>query len=159
MSLTTPHNQITVERPNGQRPRIQITFPKDEGRTKQSMRDECDINKIMAKYQKTGAIAHVNKHSADYGFATGDDFATAMLTCTKAQEMFDDLPSKIRNRFANDPEQFLNFVQDEDNKKEGQDLGLWPKDPPEPIQAVQTHQDGPTSTTEVKKTEPEPKKD
>ncbi len=83
----------------------------------------------MAKYQKTGAIAHVNKHAGEYGFATSDDFSTAMRTVTIAQEMFDGLPSSIRNRFANNPAQFLDFVQDADNKKEGQKLGLWPQDP------------------------------
>ena len=34
--------------------------------TKQSFTKECDINNIMKKYQKTGAIDHVNKHEASY---------------------------------------------------------------------------------------------
>ncbi len=46
------------------RARVQLEFAKT-GRTKQSMRDECDINLIMKKYQKTGAIAHVNRHGAN----------------------------------------------------------------------------------------------
>ena len=83
----------------------------------------------MEKFQKTGALAHVNKHEAEYGFATSEDFAGAMRTVTIAQEMFDDLPSTIRNRFGNNPGAFLDFVQDANNKKEGQELGLWPKDP------------------------------
>ena len=120
------------------------------------MQDECDINKIMAKYQKTGAIAHVNKHEANYGFATGQDFLEAMTTVTIGQEMFDDLPSKVRNRFANSPAEFLKFVQDAKNKKEGQELGLWPKDPPEPPPATPPAQE---KTPEPKKTETPPKKE
>ena len=54
------------------RPRTQIDcgIDVDPGRTRQSMRDECDINAIMRKYIKTGAIDHVNKYSGEYGFAT-----------------------------------------------------------------------------------------
>ncbi len=106
-------------------PRVRITFPK-KGRTKQSFKDECDINLIMAKYQKTGALAHFNKFSASYGFATSEDFASAMRTVTIAQDMFDGLPSSIRNRFANDPSQFLEFVQEADNRAEAIELGLFP---------------------------------
>ncbi len=105
-------------------PRVQIEFAK-KGRTKQSMKDECDINLIMAKYQKTGAIAHLNRHGADYGFATSEDFASAMRTVTVAQDMFDHLPSSIRNRFANNPAAFLDFVQDADNRQEAIELGLF----------------------------------
>lgn len=105
------------------RKRFRIEFP-GKGRTKQSMRDECDINLIMAKYQKTGAIAHVNSHGAKYDFATSQDFSEAMRTVTVAQDMFDHLPSSIRNRFANDPGQFLDFVQDADNREEAVKLGI-----------------------------------
>ncbi len=108
------------------RERVQLSFPK-QGRTKQSFKDECDINNIMAKYQKTGALAHVNKHAAEYGFATSNDFSESMRIVTQAQDMFDGLPSSIRNRFANDPAQFLDFVQDTNNEKEMQELGLLPK--------------------------------
>ncbi len=127
MSLNTKCKNLRVKG-TGPFNRVRIKFAKN-GRTKQSMKDECDINKIMAKFQKTGALAHVNKHEAEYGFATSDDFASAMRTVTVAQEMFDDLPSSIRNRFGNNPAAFLDFVQDANNKKEGQELGLWPKDP------------------------------
>ncbi len=115
-----------IRRHNQPRDRVQLSFPK-KGRTKQSFIEECNINNIIAKYQKTGALAHVNRHGADYGFATSDDFATSMRIITQAQDMFDGLPSSIRNRFANDPAQFLDFVQDANNEQEMQDLGLLPK--------------------------------
>jgi len=91
---------------------------------KQSFKDECDINKIMAKYQKSGAITHFNRHAPQYGFATSNDFSESMRIVTEAQEMFSELPSKIRTRFANQPEQFLDFVQDPANEAEMRTLGL-----------------------------------
>jgi len=86
--------------------------------TKQSFKDECDINKIMEKYRVTGAIAHLNKHEARYGFATALDFRESLEVVTEAQAQFDDLPSHIRFKFGNSPETFLAFVQDPDNAQE-----------------------------------------
>ncbi len=152
-------NTATIIKHNQERKRFQFV-PTGKTRTKQSFRDECDINNIMTKYQKTGAIAHVNEHQANYGFATGQDFASAMRTCVQAQEMFNALPSSIRTRFANDPAQFLDFVQDADNKKEGQELGLWPPDPPDDTTVRETSKEQqPTKREAEKKTDTDPKQE
>lgn len=135
--------EVDFVRPYGPKTKVEMKFAK-VGRTKQSMKDECDINKIMEKYQKTGAIAHVNKHHANYDFATSEDFAGAMRTVTTAQEMFDALPSSIRQRFSNNPAAFLDFVQDANNKEEGQKLGLWPKEIPEGSKEPETKTKDPT---------------
>ena len=50
-----------------------------ETRTKQSFKKECDINVIMAKYQKTGAITHFSNHQQQYGIADGQTFQDAMI--------------------------------------------------------------------------------
>ncbi len=95
-----------------------------ESRTKQSFTKECNINNIMSKYQKSGAISHFNQHSAEYGFATGQSFSEAMLLVVQAQDMFEGLPSSIRSRFGNNPATFLDFVQDANNADEMIALGL-----------------------------------
>jgi len=92
--------------------------------TKQSFTEECNINNIMKKYQKTGAIDHVNKHEASYGYATSDDFQTSLEIVARGRDMFNELPSSIRTKFDNDPAKFLDFVQDNKNIKEMQELGL-----------------------------------
>jgi len=104
-----------------QRSGIKFTGP---SLTKQSFTKECDINNILKKYQKTGAIDHVNKNEASYGYATSDDFTASMAIVAKGQSMFEELPSTIRTKFENDPAKFLDFVQDENNLKEMQELGL-----------------------------------
>jgi len=103
--------------------------------TKQSFTRECDINNIMAKYQKTGTIDHVNKHQGSYGYATSDDFQTALETVARGRRMFEELPSSIRTKFENDPAKFLDFVQDKNNLKEMQELGLANKLQQDPIPA------------------------
>ena len=102
--------------------RVQITF-EGPGRTRQSMREECDINNIMKKYQSSGAITHFARHEARYGFADSVTFHEALNIVTEADTMFADLPSELRKRFDT-PGAFLDFVQDEKNGDEMIELGL-----------------------------------
>ena len=56
-----------------------------------------------------------------------------MNIVTRAQQMFEELPSKIRNKFKNDPSAFLDFVADPLNRPEMDEMGLTEaKVPPEP---------------------------
>jgi phage internal scaffolding protein len=113
-----------IIRNNFDRERVSIRFPK-YGLTKQSFKDECDINRIMDKYQKTGAVSHFNRHSPRYGDHSGMDFHEAMNVITETQRMFGDLPSTVRNKFANDPGLFLDFIQNPENADEMAALGLF----------------------------------
>lgn len=99
--------------------------PKDEKhRTQQQQKHESDINVIMAKYQKTGALTHVSIHQQSYGFATAIDYNEAMQLTTRAEQMFADLPSSLREKFNHDPSAYLDYVQDESNYPEMAKLGL-----------------------------------
>lgn len=106
------------------RRRLSISFPKGERRTKSSFKAECDINNILARFQKTGAFDHMNKHEASYGFATGQSFQEAVNTVNQAKQMFADLPSTLRIKFNHDPAAYLEFVQNPDNLEEMAELGL-----------------------------------
>lgn len=110
-----------------------ISFDKKEARTKQEFKRECDINNIVAQFHKTGGIEHVNKFASQYGYATSVEFKDAMDLVTKGQQMFEALPSKIRRRFANDPMEFLDFVQDQNNAEEAAALGLIDPTPDTPL--------------------------
>lgn len=108
-----------------------------ETKTKQSFARECDINHLMAKYQKTGLIDHVNKHQGNYSDLTDvPNYHDALNKVISAQNSFDSLPSSLRNKFENDPALFLDFVSDESNKNEMIELGLIPNSvtPVEPSQ-------------------------
>ena len=91
-------------------------FPQSE--TKQAFKDECDVNQIMAKYQKTGVIDHVKRFGGDYGYADSTDFHDAMNLVADAQTMFNELPSAAREHFGNDPARFLDFVDTMDAIKD-----------------------------------------
>nr|QJB18962.1 MAG: internal scaffolding protein [Microvirus sp.] len=101
-----------------------ITFPQNSKYTKQSFKDECDINTIMAQYQRTGEMPNINQQSPQYLDATGYDFREQMEFVRGAKELFEQLPSNLRNRFQNDPARFLDFTSDPINRVEAARLGL-----------------------------------
>jgi len=94
--------------------------------THQSHQRECDINNIMAKWQKTGVIEHQSQYQGQYGDFTEmpGDFQEAQNQVLMAQEMFMTLPSSVRNRFHNDPGAFLDFANNPENGAEMVKLGL-----------------------------------
>lgn len=107
--------------------RVALAFP-PEGRTKQQFKDECDINRIMKRYQQTGVIDHVNRAQPRFGDLETVDFQTAMNLVIDAEQRFLALPAEVRDRFGNDPARLLAFVGDEKNRAEAVKLGLL--DPP-----------------------------
>lgn len=115
--------KIEIRSAYSPRTAVKLICP-EPGRTKQAFKDECDVNKILARFQKTGVLDFVEKRQPQFGDVTGLDFQNAMNTVTEAQEMFDELPSKVRNRFDNDPAQLLDFLSDPANAGEAAKLGL-----------------------------------
>lgn len=109
-----------------------LDFTNDPGRTKQSMRDECNVNLIVAKFQKTGVLSYMTNKEAVYMDVDPLDYQDALNTLRETQNMFDELPSKIRKRFENNPQKFLEFCQDPKNQEEIYDLGLADRPPPPP---------------------------
>jgi phage internal scaffolding protein len=93
-------------------------------RTQQHMAKACDINNIMAKYQRTGAIDHFTKYSAQYGDVPAITFHEALEQVRHAQSMFDELPASLRDHFNHDPGAFLDFVQNDPDPAELEALGL-----------------------------------
>lgn len=101
-----------------------VTVNDEPSLTKQSFQDECDINRIMDKFTKTGVLNHVARHKERYGYATATDLREALDIIQEGQDMFDALPARVRKRFNHDPAEFLAFVQDNANYAEMADLGL-----------------------------------
>jgi len=107
------------------------TINSEPSKTQQQFKDMCDVNKIIAKFKKTGQITHISSSSGQYmDISNKPDYLTAMNTIVQAQQSFMQLPAKLRKRFDNDPAQLLEFVHDEKNRQEAIDLGLVPKPSP-----------------------------
>lgn len=95
------------------------------GLTKQSMRDEVDINKIVARFAKTGMLSSFNGGEPFYGDVSDIlSYQDALNVVVRARELFDGLPAELRERFANDPARLISFLDNPANKKEAIELGI-----------------------------------
>lgn len=93
--------------------------------TKQSFKDQSDINRIMAKYRKTGLVSHVHPGGGRYEDLPDQvDYHGAMNLVVQADQAFAALPAHLRDRFANEPGRLLAFLADEKNRAEAEQLGL-----------------------------------
>lgn len=112
----------------------EISFP--PSMTKQEHKAECDINNVVAQYKRTGMISHISAKAAQGAYQDLPDpmdYQEALHIQRDAAAAFASLPSKVRDRFANDPAEFLTFMADPQNAQEARELGLLnPATPPTP---------------------------
>lgn len=105
-------------------PTVKPTISCDpEAGAEQHHKEACDVNNILKKYQRTGAIEHRNEHRGEYGFVPSTTFQEAMETVAKAQSMYEELPATIRQQFEG-PGRFLEYVQDPNNAENLVKMGL-----------------------------------
>lgn len=96
----------------------------DPSRTKQSFKDECDINTILKRFNITGELPN-NVRAPQYGDFEGVfDYQSAMNAVIEASAAFMEMPAHVRKRFGNDPAAFVDFCSDESNRAEAEKLGL-----------------------------------
>jgi len=127
MSISTQRTKLETTRfISGYSPKLKvgITFPENSKVTKQEFKEESDINTIMAQYQRTGDLPHINEVAPQYLDATGHDFRTHMEFVAGAKELFGEMSSDIRSRFDNNPAKFLDFTSDPLNRVEMARMGL-----------------------------------
>lgn len=106
------------------RKRVKLEFKKPT-RTQKQFKEECDINNILRRFNTTGQLPDMIKRNPVFGnFADVADYQSALNTVITAQEQFEALNSRLRNRFNNDPAQFLEFMANKDNLLEMIKLGL-----------------------------------
>lgn len=97
----------------------------EPSRTKQSFRDECDINNVMKKFERTGILPEMIKQNPQYGdFSDVESFQEAQNIVIHANEQFMALDAHIRKRFDNNPAKFLEFVSYPENLDEMVKLGI-----------------------------------
>jgi len=114
-----------VPRPrSGRSPHMRVTWSTTEpSRTKQEFAAEADINVLMGRYLSTGVIPPAVRQGY---FADVDaiDYQQALGLVHEATDLFNQLPSKVRERFGNNPAALMEFVADAGNRDEAISLGL-----------------------------------
>lgn len=113
--------------------------------TQQHFKDETMIDNILQKYAETGFLTDPfsPKRPIQFGDFSGvTDFQTAQNSVARATEYFESLPSHIRASFNNSPADFLQALNDPEQRSKLEDLGFVA---PEPSKEPQS-----TPATEVK---------
>jgi len=117
--LRTPYNYDTIAASNESGLACE-----EPSLAQQQFKDETDINNILRQFNITGILPE-SPLSPRYGDFTGIvDYHSALNAVIAAEDGFMTLPADIRARFENDPENLINFLNDDKNKDEAIKLGL-----------------------------------
>ncbi|QCQ84615.1 internal scaffolding protein [Blackfly microvirus SF02] len=97
----------------------------DDGVTRQEFADECDINVLMAQYERTGVLNHFNSVAPQYlDVSDVPDLQRSIAIVEAAETAFMTLPAKVRREFDNDAVKFVAFAQDPANLESMREWGL-----------------------------------
>lgn len=95
--------------------------------TKQEFVRETDINNVIKSYSQTGMVNHINAKAAQGAYQDlpdAFDFQESLHIIKQAEEAFMTLPAKVRDRFGQDPAEFLAFLNNPENADEARKLGI-----------------------------------
>jgi phage internal scaffolding protein len=95
--------------------------------TQQHFKDETMIDNILQKYAETGFLIDPfsPKRPIQFGdFSEVTDFQTAQNSVARATEYFESLPSRIRASFSNSPAEFLQALNDPEQRSKLEELGF-----------------------------------
>lgn len=100
----------------------------NDGMTRQEFQDECDINKLMERYEKTGMLPQQPQREAFYGdFTDLPTFQEAQHIVMQAEAAFASLPARVRREFADNPAMFVDFASNPENIDKMREWGLAPE--------------------------------
>lgn len=107
-----------------------------ESYVQQQFKDDCDIHTIINRFTRGLPYRHMAVQPQFGDFSDVQDYQQAQNVVARTKEYFDLLPSDLRARFANNPAEFLRFVNDPANTKEAIELGILQKAPETPVTDV-----------------------
>ncbi len=109
----------------------------DPSLTQQQFKEEADINTIVDRFLKSGVLPTAATMPQYVDYEGVFDFQSAMNVVRQADENFMRLDAKVRARFNNSPQAFLEFFANPENVDEAIRLGLAiPKSPSTVAQAT-----------------------
>lgn len=151
-----PTEKISERAAGRYRKRVQTVFH-GPTKTQQQFADQCDVNKIIERHDRTGELTWVNKNPGVFGdFSEITDYQESLNTVIQAESTFMSLDAKLRARFENDPAQLLDFMHDPRNYDEGVKLGIYkPREQNNtsaPTQVTQTQTERVTEPATIKNT-------
>lgn len=101
-----------------------LSFEGQVSRTVQSHAKGTDVNEIVRQFKVTGVVPQGVRRPTYGDFDHIGDYRDAMDAMLVAQKAFMAMPAKVRERFNNDPAEFVAFCSDDANLDEMRKLGL-----------------------------------
>lgn len=134
-SMEEPMKQVIKDK-NGNVTKVVTVFDPENrpSKTRQEFKNECDINQIIKKYNRTGELTHLKKNNGVFMDHTKlGDYQENLNKIIEANNAFNALNSQTRSRFKNDPNELIQFLNNKDNYDEAVKLGLLvPRKDPQP---------------------------
>lgn len=115
-------------RPRNWRERRPTDLGTEPSRTKQSFKDEVDINRIMDRFHSTGLLPPQKPQGRFGDFTGAEDYLTQATRVLEAQRAFEDLPADVRDYCENDPAELLDILNNPEREEERQELGFIDKE-------------------------------
>lgn len=108
--------------------RIKVqTENKEPSLTQQQFKDQTDINKIMAQYEKQG-INYNNLPQSQGVYADltiiPKDYQDRLHQVMQAEEAFMSLPAELRAQYNNSPQDLIDWLAKPENNDRAVELGL-----------------------------------
>ena len=117
----------------------------DASLTQQQFKEDSDINTIVDRFMKSGVMPTPTNMPQYVDYEGVFDFQSAMNAVRAADENFMRMDAKIRARFNNSPQEFLEFFANPENTEEAIRLGLAI---PQPVAETKVSAAEPTSKSE-----------
>lgn len=119
--------------------RISLSTPVGErSLTKQSFKDQADVNLVVRRYATEGTLPYVNPRPGVFGDVSGAvQLQEAIELVRDANDSFQGLPSSVRTLADNSAVNFLQMLSTPDGVSDLQEVGFLPT-PPAPTPVVET---------------------
>lgn len=132
--MSMQRKEVTSKLYSAGGPRLEVVSnTRGASMTRQEFLDECDVNVIMERYERTLVLpVPVGDVQPRYFDAVGvPDLQEAMQIMMDANEAFMSLPAKVRREFDNDAIKFVEFAGKAENIERMREWGLAPYPEPE----------------------------
>lgn len=106
------------------RKRVMLDFTGDPGLTEQAHKDQCDIVNLINSHLRFGGIPPMPE-STFVDLTNMPSYSEALNTVLKIDDIFEQLPLKVRDAYGHDPVIFMDALHDPMQRDKLVELGIF----------------------------------
>ncbi len=104
--------------------RISVTVGGGETMVRTAFQDECDVNRILARYKTSGVLPLMDSQAVYGDVSEYTDFKEAVDFANDAMDRVENLPERAREQLLADPVGFFAAVRAAENRDDLVAIGL-----------------------------------